>query len=90
MIFYNCFIYIKLTSFVVTRYPYLISSASVQSLTTLSYSFSLRYTAALVKKNYCYLVKEIIITYSVSDPGPGSGIRCLFDPWIRDPGWVKN
>jgi hypothetical protein len=20
---------------------------------------------------------------------PGSGIRCLFDPWIRDPGWVK-
>jgi hypothetical protein len=19
----------------------------------------------------------------------GSGIRCLFDPWIRDPGWVK-
>jgi hypothetical protein len=25
---------------------------------------------------------------SVADPG--SGIRCLFDPWIRDPGWVKN
>jgi hypothetical protein len=22
--------------------------------------------------------------------GPGSGIRCLFDPWIRDPGWVKS
>jgi hypothetical protein len=21
---------------------------------------------------------------------PGSGIRCLFDPWIRDPGWVKS
>jgi hypothetical protein len=20
----------------------------------------------------------------------GSEIRCLFDPWIRDPGWVKN
>ncbi len=20
----------------------------------------------------------------------GSGIRCLFDPWIRDPGWEKN
>jgi hypothetical protein len=19
----------------------------------------------------------------------GSGIRCLFDPWIRDPGWVE-
>jgi hypothetical protein len=34
---------------------------------------------------------------SVADPDtgsgafltPGSGIRCLFDPWIRDPGWVK-
>ncbi len=29
------------------------------------------------------------------DPGsrfgdPGSGIRSLFDPWIQDPGWVKN
>jgi hypothetical protein len=23
---------------------------------------------------------------SVADPDPGSGIRCLFDPWIRDPG----
>ncbi len=22
--------------------------------------------------------------------GPGSGIQCLFDPWIRDPGWVKS
>ncbi len=21
--------------------------------------------------------------------GIRSGIRCLFDPWIRDPGWVK-
>ncbi len=20
----------------------------------------------------------------------GSGIRCLFDPWILDPGWVTN
>jgi hypothetical protein len=20
----------------------------------------------------------------------GSGIRCLFDPWIRDPGWVES
>ncbi len=20
----------------------------------------------------------------------GPGIRCLFDPWIREPGWVKN
>ncbi len=22
--------------------------------------------------------------------GPGSRIRCLFGPWIRDPGWVKS
>jgi hypothetical protein len=22
--------------------------------------------------------------------GSGSGIRCLFDPWIRDPGWVES
>jgi hypothetical protein len=21
--------------------------------------------------------------------GSGSGIRCYFDPWIRDPGWKK-
>ncbi len=26
---------------------------------------------------------------SVGDPDPGSGIGCLFDPWIRDPGWEK-
>ncbi len=32
----------------------------------------------------------------IGDPGygafltPGSGIRCLFDPWIWDPGWVKS
>ncbi len=22
--------------------------------------------------------------------GSGTRIRCLFDPWIRDPGWVKS
>jgi hypothetical protein len=27
---------------------------------------------------------------SVADPDPGSGIRCLFDPCIRDLGWVKK
>jgi hypothetical protein len=26
---------------------------------------------------------------SVADPDPGSGIGCLFGPWIRDPGWEK-
>jgi hypothetical protein len=24
------------------------------------------------------------LQHSVADPDPGSGIRCLFDPWIRD------
>jgi hypothetical protein len=33
------------------------------------------------------IIKFVLIT-SVADPG--SGIRCLFDPWIRDPGWVKS
>jgi hypothetical protein len=23
------------------------------------------------------------------DPDLGSGIQCLFDPWILDPGWVQ-
>jgi hypothetical protein len=27
---------------------------------------------------------------SVADPYPGSGIGCLFDPWIWDPGWVES
>ncbi len=27
---------------------------------------------------------------SVADPDPGPGILCPFDPWIRDPGWVKS
>ncbi len=26
---------------------------------------------------------------SVADPDPGSGIGCLFDRRIRDPGWEK-
>jgi hypothetical protein len=40
-----------------------------------------------------YFVKYIFFTTalgSVADPVPRSGIRCLFDPWIRDSGWVKN
>jgi hypothetical protein len=47
-----------------------------------------------------------MLFFSVADPdpgsgaffAPGSGIRCLFGPWIRDPvpfwpldpGWIKN
>jgi hypothetical protein len=28
--------------------------------------------------------------FIVADPDPGIGIGCLFDPWIRDPGWEKK
>jgi hypothetical protein len=31
-----------------------------------------------------------ILFYMSSEQRCGSGIRCLFDFWIRDPGWVKN
>ncbi len=31
-------------------------------------------------------IKEFKYINSVADPDPGSGIRCLFDPLIRDPG----
>jgi hypothetical protein len=30
------------------------------------------------------------ITQSIQCCGSGSGIRCLFDPWIRVPGWVES
>ncbi len=33
----------------------------------------------------CALPKYAIDTHSVADPAPGSGIRCLFEPWIRIP-----
>jgi hypothetical protein len=28
--------------------------------------------------------QEYKLRISVADPDPGSGIGCLFDPWIRD------
>jgi hypothetical protein len=28
--------------------------------------------------------------YKMQCCGSGSGIRCFFDPWIQDPGWVKK
>ncbi len=31
----------------------------------------------------------LFVYFSVADPDPGSGIGCLFDLWIRDPGWEK-
>ncbi len=30
-----------------------------------------------------------LLRISFADPDPGSGIRYLFDPWIRDPGCEK-
>jgi hypothetical protein len=27
---------------------------------------------------------------NTADLDSGSGIGCLFDSWIKDPGWVKN
>jgi hypothetical protein len=34
-------------------------------------------------------VASLKVFSSVADPDPGSGIRYLFDPWIRDLGWEK-
>jgi hypothetical protein len=33
---------------------------------------------------------KIYESISIADPDPGSGIRCLFDPAIRDPGWLES
>ncbi len=40
----------------------------------------------------CSIVSQVGLFYSCLKQccGSGSGIRCLFDPWIRDPGWVRN
>jgi hypothetical protein len=35
-------------------------------------------------------VKILSLFFSVADPDSVSGIRCLFDPWNRDPGWVES
>jgi hypothetical protein len=45
-----------------------------------------KYLYNTAKKN---VVPSTVLVHSVADPDPGSGIRCLFDPWIwdiRDPG----
>jgi hypothetical protein len=36
------------------------------------------------------MVSDKIFRYYYQCCGSGSGIRSLFDPRIRDPGWVKN
>jgi hypothetical protein len=36
-------------------------------------------------------IKMTFFTSSVADLDPGSGaFFTLFDPWLRDPGWVKS
>jgi hypothetical protein len=39
----------------------------------------------VTEASYLQRTSYMIISCSVADPDPGSGIRCLFDPWIRDP-----
>jgi hypothetical protein len=36
------------------------------------------------------MAHKISVESSVENLDPGYGIRCLFDPWIRDPRWVKR
>jgi hypothetical protein len=38
---------------------------------------------------YCSYCEKIVNKLSRKQCS-GSGIRCLFDPWIRDPGWVES
>ncbi len=42
-------------------------------------------------KNFVIMTVNLTLVHSsVADPDPGSGIGCLFDPRIRDPGWVES
>jgi hypothetical protein len=46
----------------------------------------------LFTETVCLKVSFILASLVLSSQccGSGSGIRCRFYPWIRDPGWVKN
>jgi hypothetical protein len=61
--------------------------AKDQSKATRGY-VNLSYTCIRGTNSFTWPSKPDIILTSVADPDPGSGIRCLFDPWIRDPEWV--
>jgi hypothetical protein len=49
-------------------------------------------------ERWANILEKRRVRFSVADPDPGSGafltpgsgIRCLFDPWIRDPGMGKK
>jgi hypothetical protein len=47
-------------------------------------------TKIVLSHSSLFTVLPVPVLPSVADPDPGSGIRCLFDPWIRDPGWVES
>ncbi len=51
-------------------------------------SLLIRFSAML--HNLTSLKQQNFINNSVADPDPGSEIKCLFDPCIRDPRWGKN
>jgi hypothetical protein len=62
---------------------------------TTFYIFKVNYTSLTEIKKINIWKKErrnenFKLSDSVADPDSGSGIGCLFDPWIRDPGWVKS
>ncbi len=48
--------------------------------------------SCLLAKVNAWEFNVVIALSSVADPvqGSGSGSRCLFNPGIRDLGWVKN
>jgi hypothetical protein len=49
----------------------------------------LKHQEKSVISDFKKLFLSSMVICSVADPDPGSGIRCLFNPWIRDPGWEK-
>ncbi len=54
------------------------------------YSQQCQFTLFYISRHGNKQVSQISIFWtSVADPDPGSGMGCLFDPWIRDPGWEK-
>jgi hypothetical protein len=42
------------------------------------------------KRSFLPTFLSLLLTGSVADPDPGSGIWCFFDPLIRNPRWKKS
>ncbi len=90
---------VRLVSFSYINYPYLSNlgtfNKSVLKLSLFNFvKLAFMFKNSTFTKNcirlgtYCMYVRHTIQLNSVADPDPGSGIGCLFDPWIRirDPG----